>query len=172
MPTLGPSGDGSLAMCDGLATLAGGHAADDLGPVVAVAEAVELALAPGEALDDDLGVGVDEDRHLSRPLLRSPATQAVCGRSLAGARSLASRAALTTVGDANGLPGRLEHRRLADELGRRDPGVEDDLATLLSVRAVEADDDRRPQLDPAEALDDALGHLLAARDAAEDVDED
>ena len=28
------------------------------------------------------------------------------------------------------------------------------------------------QVDPAERLDDAVGHLLAAGDAAEDVDED
>ena len=45
-------------------------------------------------------------------------------------------------------------------------------AALLGVGAVEADHDRRAQLDPAERLDDALGHLLAAGDAAEDVDED
>ena len=58
------------------------------------------------------------------------------------------------------------------ELVRRDAGVEQDLATLLGVRAVEADHDRRPQVDAAHRLDDALGDLLAAGDAAEDVDED
>ena len=45
-------------------------------------------------------------------------------------------------------------------------------ATLFGVGAVEADDDRRPQVDSAERLDDALRHFLAAGDAAEDVDED
>ena len=58
------------------------------------------------------------------------------------------------------------------QLGLGDAGVEQDLAALLGVRAVEADDDRRPQVDAAERLDDALGDLLAAGDAAEDVDED
>ena len=52
------------------------------------------------------------------------------------------------------------------------PASAQDLATLLGVGAVEADDDRRPQVDAAERLDDALGDLLAAGDAAEDVDED
>ena len=58
------------------------------------------------------------------------------------------------------------------ELVRRDAGVEQDLAALLGVRAVEADHDRRPQIDAAQRLDDALGDLFAAGDAAEDVDED
>src|SRR4051794_18458363 len=83
-----------------------------------------------------------------------------------------SGAPFRTAGDADGLASRLEHRRLADELGRRDAGVEDDLAALLGVGAVEADHDGRPQLDPAEALDDPVGDVLAAGDAAEDVDED
>ena len=48
---------------DVLAALAGRDAADDLRAVVAVAQAVVLALPAGQALDDDLGVLVDEDRH-------------------------------------------------------------------------------------------------------------
>jgi len=36
--------------------LAGGYAADDLGTVVAVAQAVKTALSPGESLGDHLGV--------------------------------------------------------------------------------------------------------------------
>ncbi len=48
---------------DVLTRLAGRDAADDLGAVVAVAQAVVLALPAGEALDDDLGVLVDEDCH-------------------------------------------------------------------------------------------------------------
>ena len=65
---------------DVLAALAGRHAADDLGAVVAVAQAVELALAAGEALDDDLGVGVDEDRHLRLPLLNRRRSGPLRGR--------------------------------------------------------------------------------------------
>ena len=43
---------------------------DDLGAVGLVAQAVEAALAAGEALDDDLGVLVDEDAHERCPLVR------------------------------------------------------------------------------------------------------
>ena len=48
---------------DVLAGLAGRDAGDDLGAVRAVAEAVEAALAAGEPLDDETGLGPDEDRH-------------------------------------------------------------------------------------------------------------
>ena len=51
-------------------------------------------------------------------------------------------------------------------------GVEDDLAALLGVRAVESDDDRRPEVDSTQRFDDALRHFFTAGDAAEDVDED
>ena len=50
---------------DVLAALAGGDAGDQVGAVVAVAEPVEGALAAGEAGDDQLGVGADDDAHLS-----------------------------------------------------------------------------------------------------------
>jgi hypothetical protein len=43
---------------------------------------------------------------------------------------------------------------------------------LLGVGAVETDDDGRLDVDASQCLDDAVGHLLAAGDAAEDVDED
>src|SRR3954451_23173345 len=76
------------------------------------------------------------------------------------------------VRDGDGRTSGLEHGRLGRQLGLRDAGVEEDLATLLGVGAVEADDDRGSQVDAAERLDDALGHLLAAGDAAEGVDED
>ena len=48
---------------DVLAALARGHAGHDLRAVVPVAQAVEAALAAGEALHDHLGVLVDEDGH-------------------------------------------------------------------------------------------------------------
>ena len=43
---------------------------------------------------------------------------------------------------------------------------------LVGVGAVEADDDRARRSDPAQGLDDAVGHLFAPGDATEDVDED
>ena len=48
---------------DVLAALARSHAADDLGAVVAVAQRVERALAPGDAGHAQLGVLVDQDAH-------------------------------------------------------------------------------------------------------------
>src|SRR5688572_99355 len=54
---------------DVLAALARRDAGDDQRPVGLVAQAVEPALSAGQALHDDLGVGVDEDRHVTHPLL-------------------------------------------------------------------------------------------------------
>jgi hypothetical protein len=48
----------------------------------------------------------------------------------------------------------------------------EDLATLVGVGAVEADHDRCVDLTRPSAVDDAVGHLFAAGDATEDVDED
>jgi hypothetical protein len=45
------------------AALAGGDARDHVGAVRAVAQRVERALAPGRALDDELRVVADDDRH-------------------------------------------------------------------------------------------------------------
>ncbi len=47
------------------AALAGRHAADDVGAVVDHFLGVEGADAPGEALDEDRGVLVDENGHVS-----------------------------------------------------------------------------------------------------------
>jgi hypothetical protein len=47
-----------------------------------------------------------------------------------------------------------------------------DRPALIRVGAVEADDDGRPDVDPSQRLHDAVGNLLALRDATEDVDED
>jgi hypothetical protein len=46
-----------------LAALARRHPCDDIGAVVAVAEAVEAALAAGQPLDDEPRVVVDDDGH-------------------------------------------------------------------------------------------------------------
>jgi hypothetical protein len=48
---------------DVLAALAGGDAGDDVRAVVAVAQAVEAALAPGQPLDDEARLVVDDDRY-------------------------------------------------------------------------------------------------------------
>ena len=48
---------------DVLAALAWRHAGDELRPVGAVPQPVERPLAPGEALDDELRVLADDDRH-------------------------------------------------------------------------------------------------------------
>jgi hypothetical protein len=48
---------------DVLTTLAGSDARDQLRPIGAVTKAVEGSLAPGQALDDELRVAVDDDRH-------------------------------------------------------------------------------------------------------------
>jgi hypothetical protein len=48
---------------DVLATLAGRHPRDDVCPVVAVAKTVEATLASREALHDEAGVLVHDDRH-------------------------------------------------------------------------------------------------------------
>ena len=48
---------------DVLAGLAGSHARDQVGPVLAVAQPVERALAPGQPLDQQLGVLVDKNAH-------------------------------------------------------------------------------------------------------------
>src|SRR5215207_7692365 len=50
-----------------LAALAGRDARHDVRAVVAVAQAVEGALAAGDAGDDQAGVGVDENRHQAAP---------------------------------------------------------------------------------------------------------
>ena len=53
----------------------------------------------------------------------------------------------------------------------REVGLQD-RPPLVGQGAVEADDDRCLDLDPAEGLDDPVGDLGALGDAAEDVDED
>ena len=56
---------------DVLAGLARRDARDDVRPVRAVAEAVEAALAPGQPLDDEARVVVDDDRYCFVPLMTS-----------------------------------------------------------------------------------------------------
>src|SRR4051812_17548582 len=70
-------------------------------------------------------------------------------------------------GPARGAVHRVDHGH------ERMVGFGEDAASLVDVVAVEADDERLGGLvaeDP-QGRDDALGHLVAGRDAAEDVDE-
>ena len=48
----------------------------------------------------------------------------------------------------------------------------EDCPSLFGVGAVDADHNRRVDLHPLERLHDAIGHFVAARDAAKDVDQD
>ena len=59
---------------DVLAGLARRHACDDVRPVLAVAQAVEAALAARQPLDDEARVVVDDDRHRYLWLLRALST--------------------------------------------------------------------------------------------------
>src|SRR5437763_14239940 len=74
------------------------------------------------------------------------------------------------LGQLDRLPRRLEHRRRGDDPGVR--GLLEDPPSLLGVGPVEPNHDGYPGIDPLERLDDALGHQLPPRDAAEDVHQD
>ena len=100
-------------------------------------------------------------RSRSSPLAVRRPTLAVRLRASSRRRHAASSTAL--------LRG-VEHRRLDVEVRRR--GVGEDPPPLLGVRAVEADDDRQLDLHLVERLQDAARDLVAARDPAEDVEED
>ena len=65
--------------------------------------------------------------------------------------------------------GRAEHRRLGVDVGQ--VGLGQQLAALLVVGAVEPHHEGHGRLDLGERLDQALGDLVAARDAAEDVEQ-
>jgi hypothetical protein len=62
-----------------------------------------------------------------------------------------------------------EHRRLHVDVGRR--GVGQELAALVVVGAVQPHDHRQRDVQPLERGQDALGDLVAAGDAAEDVEQ-
>ena len=101
---------------------------DDLRAVGAVAQAVERALAAGQALDDELRVAVDDDRHYFDPLQRDaverdPAVLDAVGDELADARRVLARAA-----------GALEPRLELDAL-RQEAHVVDAEPDLLEQRA-------------------------------------
>ena len=66
--------------------------------------------------------------------------------------------------------GGAEHRLLVVQV--LEAGLGEQRQALLGVRAVEADDERHRDLDLLRRLDDPLRDLVAAGDAAEDVEQD
>src|SRR4026209_2736294 len=70
----------------------------------------------------------------------------------------------------DGTPRPVEHRRLGVEVRRR--SLQQDPPPLLGVRPVEAHDDRVLDRHLLEGLQDPARDLVAARDPAEDVEED
>ena len=112
--------------------------------VALVVERVERALAAGDAGHAQARVLVDEDAHRA-------------WRVGVAAASATTRSAASSIVAQTSRSGQL---RLAQQA-----------APLLVVRAVEPDDERHLRLDLLERLDQALGHLVAARDPAEDVEQ-
>src|SRR3954453_255384 len=102
----------------------------------------------------------------SRPVM--PETQRRVSLSMRMLMSLClhRRAGLRELHDA---VGRVEHRRL--DMQALEGGLGQQAPALLVVRAVETDDERHRRLDDLERLDQALGHLVTAGDAAEDVEQ-
>src|SRR5262249_35216639 len=74
------------------AALPGRHARDDVRAVGAVPQAVEAALAPGQALDEQPGPLVDEDAHAG-PALRAIRSSAIQPFEVCGAVSSRTRSA-------------------------------------------------------------------------------
>ena len=122
-----------------LAALARRDAGDDVRAVLEHRGRVELALAAGDALDQEPRLAVDEDAHAAVPTPRRR--------------------------------DRLR-RRVVERVGGDEVGLGEDRLGLLGVGADDADDHRHVARQRLARLDDAAGDLVAAGDAAEDVDED
>src|SRR5699024_4078230 len=137
----------------GGAGLSGVHAADDVGSGLQHQGGVLGAHAAGDALDDDLRIGVQVDRHSSlQSLFRSSR-----GGSGAGQFGRAVGAAVHGVGEGD--------QRVV-------PLVQDG-PSVLDVVAVEPHHEllRGGVTEQVESPDDALGDLVASGDATEDVHE-
>ena len=132
---------------DVLPALAGRHTADDVRAVVAVVERVERTLFAGDPGDREARVLIDENAHqATAPALWAPAASA----TTFSAASFIVLAACT-LGSAASC---------------------NSSASLHVVRAIEAHDEGNARFDVAEGGDQALGDLVAAGDAAEDVEQD
>ena len=130
-----------------LAALVGGDPGDDPGPVLEHRPGVELALPAGDPLDDQAGLASDEDAH--RP--------AAAG----GGAVAAARAAATALAAASSRLAAVAKWLASRRVGR-----------LRRVRADDPDDHRHVAGLHGTRLDQAPGDLVAARDPAEDVDQD
>ena len=128
------------------AGLAGVHAADDLRAGLEHECGVLGALAAGDALDDDLGVLVEEDRHV-----------AISPYAFASSAALSAPSSMVSASVTSGW---LASRRIARPS-----------STLLpSRRTTSGLEALAPEL--GERADDALGDGVARGDSAEDVHED
>ena len=126
---------------DVLAALARGHAGDDLGSVVAVAQRVEGALAPGDSRGDQARALVDEDAHTGLDSFESSTTFAAAPSIVDSVWTLGSAASASIARPSSPLvPSR---RTTNGTVG----------------------------LDLIERLDQPAGDLVAAGDPAEDVEQ-
>ena len=139
-PAATVSKTGTLPSSARLAALAGRHAGHDVGAVGLHLAGVEVALAAGDALDEQARRAIDEDAHAAD----SPRAATALART-ASSRLLAVSMPPPPAQDGRGLLG----------VGAHDAHDHGHVARLLGAR-----------------LDEAAGHLVAARDAAEDVDQD
>lgn len=135
-----------VAVQDRGAGLAGVDATNNVGAGLEHQGGVLGALAAGDALNDDLGVLVEVDRHCRVPLL-------------------------SCVGELGGLVGALVHG--GGQGNQRVVGLGQDAAAFLNVVAVEANDQRlvRGGTELSQCTDDALGNGVTSSDATEDVHE-
>ncbi len=131
---------------DVLPALAGRDAADHVGPVVAVVERVEGALAAGDPGHAQARGLVDEHRH--QACAPTPSRPAASATTISAASFIV--VAACTLGSA---------------------GLCQQAAPLDVVGAVEAHDERHRRFDLAEGRDQPFGDEVAARDSGEDVDE-
>ena len=125
------------------AALARRDAADHLGAVGDRLLGMERAILAGEALGDDLGFSVDEDRHQ-----RAPCAAERTAATIFCAASSRSSAGMTLR-----------------------PDFAQDLLAEIDVGAFEAHHQRHLEADLLHRGDHALGDDVAAHDAAEDVDQ-
>ena len=130
------------------AGLAGVDTTDDLGAGLEHECGVLGAFAAGDALDDDLGVLVEEDGHLCSPLSRV--------RTLASSAALSAPSSMVSASVTSGWCAR---RRIARPSSTLLPSRR----TTSGLVAVVAEG--------LEGAHDAVGDRVAGGDAAEDVDE-
>ena len=123
--------------------LPGRDAGHDLRAVGLHRAAVELALAPGDALDQQARARPDEDAHEDAPCAAAPRDAATAFAAASSSEAAVAKCAC------------FEQDRGLGRVGADDPDDHRDVALLDGA-----------------CLDQPAGHLVAAGDAAEDVDQD